>query len=72
MEYEERVIGTGTTIVGAFEDAAKKAAEKFGREGATLEELEAEFERRPFDAQIQVVVQPHNQWVRVYNVILSD
>ena len=72
MDYERTVTGTGTTIVGAFEDAAKKAAEKFGREGASMEELEAQFEQTPFDARIQVVVQPHNQWVRVYNVILTD
>jgi hypothetical protein len=72
MDYEDSVIGEGTTIVGAFEDAAMKAAEKFGREGATMEELEAEFDRRPFNASIQVIVQPHNQWVKAYKVKLTD
>lgn len=68
---EQEVIGTGSTIVGAFEDAAKQAAERFGRADATQEELGEYFDRRPFDARIQVVVQPHNQWVKAYKVILG-
>lgn len=66
MHHTSGITGTGPTLEEAFEDAARQVANQLLKRGVE----ETDFSKRRYPARIEIEVQPHNQWVSAYKVIL--
>lgn len=69
MKSEYGIVGDDKpTLNEAFEDAGEKAERRLADEGVAPDDLE----RRRFNATINVLTQPHNQWIKAYKVTLDS
>lgn len=54
----------------AFELAAEETYKRYRPPTDSAEEVEDFFRQNPFKVRLEIVVQPHNQWVKAYRVIV--
>jgi hypothetical protein len=63
------LIGRGETLKDAYEDFAEKVA-RFVAEQQGLSDPrelpEDYFDDKPIRTKVEVIIQPHNQWVKAY------
>lgn len=67
-EEIQDVVGEGRTLSDAYEDFAKRIAERVAdNRGLAPGDLPEDFfDRHPIPTVVKVVVQPHNEWVKAY------
>jgi hypothetical protein len=68
MNGEVRIVGDDKpTLEEAFESAGEKAEKQLEYDGVAPDDEES----RRFNASINVLTQPRNQWIKAYKVTLD-
>jgi hypothetical protein len=65
-EFVSGVVGRGRTLEGAYESFARKVAERAQEQGLSADEAERLLDEHSIPTYVEIVVQPHNEWVKAY------
>ncbi|MFO7572876.1 MAG: hypothetical protein R6W48_09815 [Gaiellaceae bacterium] len=65
-EFVKGVVGKGRTLDGAYENFAQKVAERAQERGLSADEAERLFDEHSIPTYVEIVVLPHNEWVKAY------
>jgi hypothetical protein len=61
------IVGEGRTLKEAYDDFAEKISKRAAEDhGLTGDEAGALFDANPIRTTVEIVVVPHNQWVKAY------
>jgi hypothetical protein len=60
------IVGEGRTIEEAHDDFARQVSERAAGRGLTGDEAAKVFDANPIRTKVEIVVLPHNEWVKAY------
>ena len=60
------VVGEGRTLEEAYDDFAKKISKRAEDNGLTGDAAGEVFDANPIRTKVEIVVLPHNEWVKAY------
>jgi hypothetical protein len=60
------IVGKGRTLDEAYDNFAKQISKRAEENGLTGDAAEELFDANPVRTKVEIVVLPHNEWVKAY------